>query len=103
MKEKISVHVPHKLSREQVHDRIDQGFGAVQQKIGGNSVDMSQRWEDDIMHFSAAVMGQSINGRLEVQDNQVLIEVDLPWIMAKLSNSISDKLKKGTQLLLEKK
>ncbi len=103
MAEKITVNVPHKLTREVARSRIENGFAKVQEQIAGKSVDVQQTWEGDILHFSARAMGQKITGKLSVTDNNVLIEVDLPWILAKLSGGIQDKLKKGTQLLLDKK
>ncbi len=103
MAEKITVNVPHKLSREEVHSRIDSGFGKVQEQIAGKAVAVDQQWNGDTMNFSAGAMGQKLTGNLYVQDNNVLIEIDLPWFLAKLSGAVTEKLKKGTQLLLEKK
>lgn len=103
MTEKITVNIPHKLTREAAKNRIESGFAKVQEQIAGKSVEVQQTWQGDILHFSAGAMGQKITGKLTVTDSNVLIEVDLPWILAKLSGGIQDKLKKGTQLLLEKK
>ncbi len=103
MAEKITVNVPHKLTRETAKDRIESGFSKVQEQIAGKSVEIQQNWQGDNLLFSAGAMGQKITGKLTVFDDKVLIEVDLPWILAKLSGGIQDKLKKGTQLLLDKK
>ncbi len=103
MAEKITVNVPHKLTRDGAKSRIESGFSKVQEQIAGKSVDVQQSWNGDVLTFSAGAMGQKITGTLTVQDENVLIEVDLPWILAKLSGGIQDKLKKGTQLLLDKK
>lgn len=103
MAEKITVNVPHKLTREEARSRIDSGFGKVQEQIAGKAVTVDQTWTGDSMAFSAGAMGQNITGSLHLQENNVLIEVDLPWFLAKLSETVSEKLKKGTQLLLEKK
>lgn len=103
MAEKITVNVPHKLSREDARDRIDSGFGKVQEQIAGKAVSVDQTWNGDSMAFTAGAMGQNITGTLHVQESNVLIEIDLPWFLAKLSGGIADKLKKGTQLLLDKK
>ena len=48
-------------------------------------------------------MGQSITGRLVVGDENVVIDVDLPWLLAKIAGTVKEKLTKGTQVLLEKK
>ena len=103
MAEKITVNVPHKLDIEDARNRIEQGFDKVQEQIAGKSVDVTQSWTGDRMDFTAGAMGQKLTGNLQVQENNVLIEVDLPWFLAKLSNVVEEKLKKGTQLLLDKK
>ncbi|MEE9374922.1 MAG: polyhydroxyalkanoic acid system family protein [Rhizobiaceae bacterium] len=103
MAETITIKVPHKHSQAEARRRIDKGFAKVQQQITGNAVDVSQTWADDVLSFKAGMMGQSITGKLNVMDDHVLIEVDLPWLLAKLSGTITDKMKKATQLLLDKK
>jgi len=103
MAEKITINIPHKLTREEARSRLENGFEKVQKNMSGVSATVEQNWNGDVMAFSAGAMGQNITGNLTLQDGNVLIEVDLPWILAKLSGVFSDKLKKGTQLLLEKK
>ena len=103
MSEKITVNVPHRHTRMEAKQRIDSGFEQVQQQIGGKGVTVEQAWDGDVMGFVATTMGQKITGNLAVSDDQVTIEVDLPWFLAKLSGTVKEKLAKGTQLLLEKK
>ena len=103
MAEKITVNVPHKLSRSDARTRIDKGFGKVQEQIAGKSVNVSQSWNGNVMDFKAGAMGQNLTGKLNVMDDHILIEVDLPWFLAKLSGVVEEKLKKGTTLLLDKK
>lgn len=103
MAEKVTVRVPHKLSKADARARIDKGFAKVQEQIAGKSVNVEQEWQGETMAFKAGAMGQSLTGKLNVMDDHVHIEVDLPWFLAKLSGMVEDKLRKGTQLLLDKK
>lgn len=103
MSEKISITVPHRLSKEEARQRIDGGFVRLQQEIAGKSVEFDQSWQGDVMAFSGGAMGQTITGRLTVADNAVDIELDLPWLLAKLSGTIRDKLSRGATKMLEKK
>lgn len=103
MSEKITVNVPHKLSKEAAHAKIDSGFAKVQEQIGGKGVAVDQSWDGDVMNFTAGAMGQKLTGRLTVDDKNVHIEVDLPWLLAKLGGTVKEKLAQGTKLLLEKK
>ncbi|MFD0916962.1 polyhydroxyalkanoic acid system family protein [Pseudahrensia aquimaris] len=95
--------MPHKLTKEGAHEKIDKGFAKVQEQIGGKGVAVEQSWDGDIMSFTAGAMGQKLSGRLTVMDDKVHIEVDLPWLLAKLSGTVKEKLAQGTKLLLEKK
>ena len=103
MAEKITVNVPHKLGADEARTRIDNGFAKVQEQIAGKAVDVSQNWDGDVLNFKAGAMGQNLTGNLQVLDDHVAIEIDLPWFLAKLSGTVKEKLQKGTRLLLEKK
>ncbi|MEE9315332.1 MAG: polyhydroxyalkanoic acid system family protein [Rhizobiaceae bacterium] len=103
MSEKITIKVPHKLTRVEARNRIDKGFAKVQEQVAGKSVDVSQTWKGDCLSFKAGMMGQAVSGKLNVFDDHVKIEIAFPWFLAKLSSTIKDKMRKGTQLLLDKK
>ena len=103
MAEKVTVNVPHQHTKLEARTRIDQGFSKVQEQIGGKGVHVDQHWTGDRMDFAAHAMGQKITGNLTVEDSQIRIEVDLPWMLKALSGTVQEKLRSGTQLLLEKK
>jgi hypothetical protein len=102
----ISVNVPHKLGRDEARRRIEQGFGQIQQQLTGGMAGMlacQQRWEGDRLHFEASGLGQKMTGRMQVSDDTLSIEVDLPEILAMLAERITGKVKETTRQLLEKK
>ena len=101
MNEKITVRVPNKHTKAEARRRIEEGFHKVADQIGGKA-QLKQRWKGDTLTFTAAAMGQTIDGTLIVREDEVQIDVSLPWILAKLAGPISDKLAKNTQLLLDK-
>ena len=103
MAEKITVNVPHKHTRLDAKARIDGGFHKVQEQIAGKGISVDQQWQGDRMDFVAGAMGQKITGNLTVTDDHVTIEVDLPWMLKALSGKVQEKLRSGTQLLLDKK
>ena len=103
MAEKVTVNVPHQHTRLEARTRIDQGFDKVQSQIAGKGITVDQTWTGDRMDFVAGAMGQRITGNLVVEDSQVRIEVDLPWMLKALSGKVQEQLRSGTQLLLEKK
>ena len=60
-----------------------------------------ERWEGDRLYSEAGTLGQKIAGRLDVLDDSVKIEVDLPTILAALAERIAGRLKSEGQKLLK--
>ena len=106
MSRPVAVDIPHALGKAEARRRIEYGFSNVQQQLGGGMLGMvsfQQRWEGDQMNFEGGVMGQRISGRLEVRDDCVQMQIDLPDLLAALADRVKASLKKETAKLLEKK
>ncbi|MEF2071756.1 polyhydroxyalkanoic acid system family protein [Consotaella aegiceratis] len=103
MAETIKIDIPHKLTREEARARIEQGFGRVRQDAVGGFVKFEDNWNGDHLDFRAGMMGQSVLGRLDVLDDTVHLEVDLPGFLAAIAQKIKGTIQREGQLLLEKK
>ncbi|MEN3792779.1 polyhydroxyalkanoic acid system family protein [Fulvimarina sp. MAC3] len=103
MAETIKVDIPHKLGRAAARQRIDEGFAKLRQDMMGGMVKFEDTWTGDHLDFRARVMGQSVTGRLDILDEQVHVEVDLPMILASIAEKLKGRLRKEGQVLLEKK
>jgi hypothetical protein len=100
MAEPIIVDIPHKLGRDAAKARIGGGVGKLADMVpGGGTVE--HRWEGDTLHFTVRAMGQTVASRLEVLDNKVHAEVDLPPMLALFAGKIRDKLMGGAGKLLK--
>ncbi len=100
MSKPVIVNIPHNLGREEARKRLQDGFGRIREQIGGKAVTFQERWEGDRLHFDAGALGQKVAGRLDVAESNVHIEIDLPWILSALAESLQSRLKKEGQLLL---
>ncbi len=103
MAETIKVDIPHKLPRATAKQRIEESFGKMRQDIMGGMIKFEDRWTDDHLDFQAKVMGQTVTGRLDVLDDRVHVEVDLPAFLAAIAEKMKGRLKKEGQILLEKR
>jgi len=104
MGQPIILTIPHALGRAEAHRRVEEGFGRLQQQLGAGALAQVERtWEEDRLTFSARAIGQTISGRLDVQDEAVRMEIDLPGILGAIAESIKGRLRKEGQLLLGKK
>jgi hypothetical protein len=98
----VAITIPHELGVAEARRRIEDGFVRIEKQLGGmGQVDKS--WDGDRMSFNGKVMGQAITGRLDVRETAVLMEIDLPTMLALIADKITGRVKKEGQLLLEKK
>jgi hypothetical protein len=104
MAKPLTISIPHNLGKAEARRRLETGFAAAAgQAPGFGMFGFQQRWEQDVAHFEATGFFQKMTGRLEVTDDAVRIELDLPAILAALADKITTGLKSVTQKLLEKK
>src|SRR5262249_19614512 len=99
----ITATIPHKLGKEEARRRIAEGFRSAQQNRVGFGVLFSIRehWEGDRLHFEAGGLGQRICGRLDVREETVQIEVDVPELLASLAERLLRMVDARTRKLLE--
>ncbi|MCQ0988175.1 polyhydroxyalkanoic acid system family protein [Jiella marina] len=103
MAETVKVDIPHKLTRETARQRIEGGFAKLRQDVLGGMVKFDDVWTGDHLDFRARVMGQTVTGRLDVLDENVHVEIDLPSFLAAIAGKLKGRLEKEGHLLLQKK
>src|SRR5262249_32296983 len=105
----VSVTIPHNLGKVEARRRIDEGFGKMQQQMAsglgamGSMLSFKQSWEGDQLNFEGGALGQKMTGRIDVRDDAVDIQIDLPDMLAAIADKVVGKLKSEAQILLEKK
>jgi hypothetical protein len=100
----LRANIPHSLGKAEARQRIQAGFAQVQKQMSTGVlglISFQEKWENDRLHFEGGTFGQKITGRLDVTDDAVLIEVDLPQLLAALADRISAIMMKETQKLLK--
>ena len=102
MAEPVVVTIPHKLGKEEAIRRLKNGFGNVRSAFGENFVVLTDKWAGDHLDFRASLLGQTTIGMVDVADDSVRLEVQLPWILAMLANKAKAIVQKQGQRMLEK-
>ena len=102
MRKPVVVTIPHQLGRDEAKRRLQDGMGQVRSQLSGFGATVEDRWTEDRMAFDVAVLAQTISGRVDVGDNEVRLEVDLPWMLAMLAEKITGKIAKQGTLMLTK-
>ena len=101
MSQPLLVSIPHRLGRLEARRRLDSGIGRLRSELTALLSGLDYHWEGDTLNFVASAMWQRITGRIEVLDEVVRVEIDLPWIMQLLRETISKQVRGRGVALLE--
>ena len=63
---------------------------------------LKDTWAGDHLDFQASLLGQSTTGTVDVAEDHVRLEVQLPWVLAMLADKAKALAKRQGQLMLEK-
>ena len=102
MSQPLIVSIPHRLGRQEARRRLDNGIARLRPELGILLSGLNYHWEQDTLNFSGSAMWQRISGRIEVLDDAVRVEIDLPWMMQVLRDTITKRVRGRGIALLEK-
>ncbi len=102
MTEPLVISIPHRLGRQEARRRLDSGINRLRPELAQyvNALDMD--WQGDRLNFQARALGQTITGRLDVLDDSVHLEIDLPWMLRLVTEMIAPQIRSRGRELLEK-
>jgi len=103
MAKPLIVSIPHNLGKAEATRRLRGGMSSVKSQFGDKVASIDETWSGDRMDFRVGAMGQNVDGHLEVMEEQVRVEVQLPWILAMIAEKAKTFIQKQGTLLLEKK
>jgi putative polyhydroxyalkanoic acid system protein len=117
MSRPVTITLPHNLGKDEARRRIAAGFANFQDHLaqgvaggrggplGGmllSQIKFTDRWEGDRLVFAGGALGQAVTGRIDVADSTVVIEVDLPDVLAALAERVKGTLQHEGVKMLEK-
>jgi hypothetical protein len=102
MSQPLLVSIPHRLGRLEARRRLDSGIGRLRSELGALLSGLDYHWEGDTLNFVASAMWQRITGRIEILDDVVRVEIDLPWIMQLLRDTVAKQVRGRGVALLER-
>jgi hypothetical protein len=98
----LLVSIPHRLGRQEAKRRVDAGVSRLGPDLGAVVGGLDYSWNADTLNFRAAAMWQTITGRIAVLDDAVRVEIDLPWMMRLLGDTITRRVHGRALAMLEK-
>jgi hypothetical protein len=103
MPQAFIVIVPHQLGRQAARDRLERGLNRIRSEVEAHATAVESDWVDDRLTFSVRAMGQTFGGRMDVLDDAVRVEVDLPWLAALLAEPIATRIRQAGMRLLRRR
>jgi hypothetical protein len=102
MSQPLVVSIPHRLGRQEAKRRLDSGISRLRPELAGLISTLDYSWDQDRLNFSAMAMWQTITGAIEVLDDAVRIEIQLPWMMRLLADTVAKQVRGRSIAMLEK-
>ena len=103
MAKPIVVSIPHHLGREEAVRRLKSGLERARTTFGSQFNVLQEDWTGDHLDLRIALLGQATGGTIDVADDHVRIEIELPWLLGMVAEKAKALIQKQGQLMLEKK
>jgi len=98
----LIVLVPHRIGRQEARRRLDSGIDRLPSELSALLRGLDYHWQGDTLNFTASAMWQQFTGRIEVLDDALRVEIELPWVMRFLRDTIRKRVRGRGVALLEK-
>jgi hypothetical protein len=99
--EPITVTISHRLGRDGAKRRIDEGLASIRAEVAPYVKTLEFTWHDYSLDFRVVAMMQTITGRIEVYEDFVRIELELPRLLHLLAKTIAGRIENRAAALLE--
>ena len=103
MSKPFIVSIPHQLGKDEAVRRLKSGLGGVRANYGHVFSIDQEVWTGDTLQFRVSAIGQAVSGTIDVAEDHVILQVYLPWLLAKIAEAVQPLIRKEGTLLLEKK
>ena len=103
MAQPLVVSIPHQIGRDEAKARLERGIGRLKAKFADSIAAVDETWSGDHLEFSVKALGQSVSGALDIADDHVKVEVQLPMLLTLIGQKAKGYIEREGALLLAKK
>ena len=97
---KLSLSIPHTLTQEEALSRVKQMLSRIQEEQKGTVTNVQENWNGNNGSFSFTAKGFTIAGTIQVKENEVQLESDLPFAVALFKGQIASMITEKAKALL---
>jgi putative polyhydroxyalkanoate system protein len=96
----ITVSIPHHLTQAQARERLQKGITSTTTNFS-KMAQVKETWNGNHLDLNIVAMGQSIDGKIDVEPSVVKVEVNLPWFLAAMAEKIKPQIEQEGRKMLE--
>ena len=97
---KMSMTIPHTLGEGEARKRVQGMISNMKEQYGDRVSDLHEEWNGDTGRFSLKAMGMSLKGTLQITDDQLKVDGDLPWAAKPFQGTIEATIRERAERLL---
>ena len=101
MAKPIVVTIPHALGSAEAQRRLQAGLGRLEREFQSVVTSSTTAWKANHAEVAVSAMGQHVRAGIDVFDEVVRVEVQLPWILSRLQNKVAEFLERHGHKALE--
>lgn len=96
----LNINIPHSLPKEEALSRIKGLLQQVKEEQANVVSNIKESWQDDKGEFSFTAMGFDLSGLIDVKDDGIDINAELPFAVSLFKGKIKEIItEKAAQLL----
>ena len=103
MSKPLVITISHQLGKQEAKNRLQNNMEQIRSYLSRYVSSVENNWNENQMDFRVAAVGQTVAGRIDVLDDAVRVEIDLPWLLSRLGTRIGDRVRQQGRLMLAKK
>lgn len=90
---KSTVSVNHSLGQEKATELLKQFLPKLREKFQGQVSDLEEAWNGNTLNFSFKTFGFKINGKMNVAEDNVKLEQDLPLAAMMFKGKVEEAIR----------
>ena len=103
MSKPLVVSISHRLGKDEAIRRLKSGLAAARTNFAHVMNVQEETWTGDRLELRISALAQVVSATIDVAEDRVHLQLVLPWLLAKLAETIQPLIRKEATLLLEKK
>ncbi|MCX6159080.1 MAG: polyhydroxyalkanoic acid system family protein [Ignavibacteriae bacterium] len=100
---KLEINIPHSLTKDEALTRIKTFLPQLKEQNSDKIKDLEESWNGNTGEFKFKISGFKVSGTLQVGENFVLINGELPFVALLFRSTIEETIRTKAMELLEKK